>query len=373
MNKKRIVAVMAAATMLLNVTPVMASQTASNGGATVSGSGNVSAYDQTPKYVVTLPTSGALDFIVDPYGLLDIASGSSVSIDRLANSGVIKSASGAAAVIKNESSEAVTVSLKLSATGTNSVVLKNTGSEVATGDAVNMFLAIIPSATKAATATEYKPASYAVPVTASGSATADVAFKLDKAEYEVVNNGGSFAMQIVSGTSNYDATTFKIGGVANPKADWSDFMSSGSSDLGISVVFEYKKAEDTDVIDASKGIYGLVSGSAANITNDMGASDAISGTGMTKSNASGINYEVTGYSISKAYTITIKDGSTVSSVSVGNDASAGIAIAASNINNTSHTVTIPQGSFGNAAVGNARYIKLNTSKGALIIKVNCVA
>lgn len=381
MNKKRFVAVMAAATMLLNVTPVMAStvDTASNGGTTVSGSGTVNAYDKTPQYKVTLPTADALDFTVDPYGLLDLASGGSFSIDKLANSGAIVSASGSAAVIKNESSVPVTVSVTLTAkqTKTNKAIsFKTKGSEVATGSGTNMFLAIIPSSKQAASASEYAAASYAIPATASPSG-ADAKFKLSNAKYEVVNNNGSYSMRIVSGAANYDATVFKVGGLANPEADWTDFMSGGGSDVSLTAVFSYAKSADADVVDESAGVYGLVSGSAANITNDMGSaggSAAISGTGLTACSDAGVDYEIANFSVSKAYTLTIKDGRNVTAAAIGGTTSKfSITVATNNINNSAHTVTIPANTIAAAAVGSVRYLKLETSTGVLIIKLNCKA
>lgn len=375
MNKKRIATVIAAATMLLNVTPVMAAQPAS-GSATVSGSGTVNAYDQTPIYVVTLPTANALDFTVDPYGLLDLASGSAINIDDLTNTGAIVSASGAAAVIRNESSVPITVSLTLTATqptANQAIDFKATGSEVATGTAANMFLAIIPSAEKADSASTYQAASYAIPATTAPS-RADAKFKLDKAEYEVINNGGSFAMQIVSGTSNYDATTFKVGGYVNPKADWTDFMSGKGSSVALSVVFSYEKSADSDVVDENSGVYGLVSGSAANITDDLGVMAAISGTGMKASNAEGVDFEITGFSVSKAYTIKVNDGRSITSAKIGaNTTKFDTIVNNTNINNTANTVTIPANTMGAGAVtAGSRYLQLVTSEGTLIVKLNCI-
>lgn len=383
MNKKRIAAVTAAAAMLLNTMPVMAADIVSpsataTGSATVSGSGTVNAYNKGPIFKVTLPTANALDFTVDPYGLLDIASGGSTSIDDLTNTGAIVSASGSAAVIKNESSVPVTVTVGLTgvatASGSATVNFKNIGSEVATGSGTNMFLAIIPSATMAATATEYQPAGYAIPATTSSSG-ADAKFRLNKAEYEVKENNGSFTMQIVSGAANYDATTFKVGGLANPEADWSDFMTGGNSTVKLNAVFTYAEAVDADVLDESLGVYGLVSGSAANITNDMGSvggSGVVSGTGLSASSESGVDFEVTDFSVSSAYTLTINDERAISAVKSGNNLTMTGTLNA-NISNANHTVTIPANSFGSGAVNAARYIKLKSTSGDIVIKLNCVA
>lgn len=373
MNKKRIAAFMAAATMLLNVTPVMAAevQTVTAGAANVSGSGTVSAYDKTPIFKVTLPTANALDFTVDPYGLLDIASGSSVNIDELANSGAIKSASGSAAVIKNQSSVPVTVNLKMTAKSEGKTInFKTVGSEVATGDAVNMFLAIIPSSKKAVSAADYTAAGYAIPVTTTAS---NAKFKLDKAKYEVVNTNGSFAMKLVSDAANYDSTVFKVGGLANPEADWSDFMEGKDSSVGLDVVFSYVQSEDADVVDTSAGVYGLVSGTAT-LTDDMGASAAISGAGLKACNDADVDYEVTAFSISKDYTITINDGRTIDAIKIADTATTFSAnLTTGKIDNEKHTIVVPAGTYGKGALtAGVKYLKLKSADGDITIKLNCV-
>lgn len=377
MNKKRIVAFMAAATMLLNVTPVMAAETAT-GSATVTSSGTVSAYDKTPKYKVTLPTANALQFTVDPYGLLKIASGGSLSLEDLSNSGEIATASGSGALIKNQSSVPVTVSMKLYAEdSSNKINFMSTGENVVTGSGTNMFLALIPSSVKAGAVASYAAASFAIPVVATGSAgtEADAKFKLDKAKYEVVENSGKFTIQLASGSANYDATVFKVGGVANPGGDWSPFIASGSAaTLSLGVVFDYKQAEDTDVINESAGVYGLVSGSAANITDKMGStsSEPISGSKMIESEIDGIDYDVTEFSVSHDYVISINDGRTVTAVAIGPDKNSQPLAVNNAINATNHTVTIPANTLPASAANQRRVVKLETSEGTVLIRLMCV-
>lgn len=366
MIKKRIVALMAAATMLLNVTPVLAAD--ATGQATASGSGTVNAYDDTPIYVVTLPTGNVLDFTVDPYGLLDLASGASVSIDQLTNTGAIVAASGAAAIIKNMSSVPVTVTLNMTAQQSGSTItFMKKGSEVVTGDATNMFLAIIPSAEKADSAATYKAASYAIPITDTAS---EAKFKLDKAAYQVVNNNGSFSMEIVSGASNFDATAFKVGGVVNPAGDWSKFVGSSAETVSLGVVFSYAAAADAEVVDTASGVYGLVSGSAADITNDISGSGntaAISGTGMTKSSESGVDFEIANYDTTKAYTIKINDGRTVTAVKEGNDLSS--FVDKNGINISAGTITISANFWAAPTAPKTKYLKLKSATGDIVVKV----
>ena len=371
MIKKRIVALMAAATMLLNVTPVLAAD--ATGQATASGSGTVNAYDDTPIYVVTLPTGNVLDFTVDPYGLLDLASGASVSMDQLANTGAIVAASGAAAIIKNMSSVPVTVTLNMTAQQSGSTItFMKKGSEVVTGDATNMFLAIIPSAEKADSAATYKAASYAIPITDTAS---EAKFKLDKAAYQVVNNNGSFSMEIVSGASNFDATAFKVGGVVNPAGDWSKFVGGSAETVSLGVVFSYAAAADAEVVDTASGVYGLVSGSAADITNDIsGGTGALSGKGMKKSSESGIDYEIAEYSISKPYEIHVENGKTPKSTTIGVDPTDATARGGASVSADNKVITMPANAFGSGAIGQVRYISVNfTDDTSLVIKlVKCV-
>lgn len=268
MIKKRMVALMAAATMLLNVTPVMATgltqEVATAGSTTVTGSGTVSSYDQTPIYKVTLPTSQALSFVVDPYGLLSVASGSSLTVDQLGTGGKVESASDAVGIIKNESSKAITVDVQLYVTNSGSINLTTTGAAdvVATGTALNLFLAMVPSSASSDSLSTFKASSHVIPIHNTSSGSSDVKFKLDAAKYEIVNTNGSYSLNLVSDAANYDGTTFRINGSANKNADWSTV----TSDLTLNAVFTIAEAADADVLDTTvTDVYGLVSGSAAQI------------------------------------------------------------------------------------------------------------
>ncbi|MCM1106129.1 MAG: hypothetical protein NC355_04210 [Blautia sp.] len=326
MNRKRIAAFMTAATMLLNVTPVMAAEFASPSATqTATSSGTVNAYDKTPQYKVTLPTSNALQFTVDPYGLLELEDGDSINIDELSNSGAIVAASGSGAVIKNQSSVPVTISMKLYAEdSSNTIQLKSDADEVASGSGTNMLLAVIPSADKAASASEYTAASYGIPVTQNAATNVDASFKLDKAAYKVTNNGGKFEMSLATDSAtNYDATTFKVGGCVNPDGDWSPFVATAggtAATLTLGVVFEYAEAPSTDEVDNDKA-YGLVSGSAAAITDKLGSAGGSEYTRTWTSgdltftipaNAKTIQWiEIDGVSMSRGFSVSYDGGTTL--------------------------------------------------------------
>lgn len=376
MIKKRMAAAVVAATMLLNVTPVMASvvtpQAASSGSVTVTSDATVGAYDNTPVYKVTLPTAEALKFTVDPYGLLQLATGESMGLDAMsASGGAILTASGSAALIKNESSEDIKVDVKLQAlvSGGATVSFLDKGSEVASGTAANMCLAFIPSATKAAVESSYVAADYALSVVKDSRK--EVSFKLNKAEYKVKNTGSGFKLEIATGEANYDATAFKVGGCVNPKADWSAFTASGGSTLSLSAVFEYNKSTDGVVVDDSKG-YGFVSGSAT-LTDDFSLAPAapISGTGMVKASESNIDYVIEHFKIGSNYVIKVNEGTIVSlkgGTSLGNYVTP---IANQYLDNTNHTATVPANTFGSGAIGQARYIRLELDSKVITIKVMC--
>lgn len=273
MNKKRMAAYVVAATMLLNVTPVMAQSTTvtnATGSSTVTGSGNVDGADVSDVFSVTLPTSVALDFDVDPYGLLNVASGTAVDADNLPSTGVITSASGSAAMIKNESSVPVSVDVQLQAIASGNATFVTGGSVVASGSSTNLFLSLVPSTQKAWVEADgvknYNASSHVIPVTQTQS---QAKFQLQKADYEIVK-GSSNTFQIVSKAGNYDSTVFKVGGIVNSKAEWKDFI-SGSSTVGMTAVFTFAKSPDTDVLDDTIDVYGLVSGSATNFTDDTGS------------------------------------------------------------------------------------------------------
>ena len=276
MNKKKIVALVATATMVFSAMPVGATQvTTATGTSTVTSDAVVDSYDNSPIYKVTLPTSNSLGFTVDPYGLVNLASGSSVDVSKLANTGAIVSATNAAAIMKNESSVPVKVTAKFYVTDTNTVTgtavsLKTNHADTATGTANNMMLAVIPSATKTATVASYAASTTVVPVTSvTSGATTDVDFKLAKAEYQVQNTGNGFQLVQKAGTDNFDATAFKIGGEVNPSADWTPYIGGSPKSIGLTAVFSIADAtNDTSVKDTNA--YALITSGSSVLTGYQG-------------------------------------------------------------------------------------------------------
>ena len=280
MNTKKIAAVIAAGTMLLATVPVSAAETATSASATVTSAGTVNAYDTTPIFEVTLPTANSLQFTVDPYGLLNLDTtgpGSKVNVDELANTGAIVAASGSGALIMNESSVPVTVGVKLSVSDDGGAIFVTDQADVATGDALNMLLALVPSASKVTVSgtavTGYSEAGKVLAITDTTTPSSNNAeFYLAKAKYDVVNTGSGYKLKKTEADDNYDATMFKVGGAANPGADWSAYVATSSAAaISLEAVFSYTEA--TGSATTVDGVYGLVSGTAANLVDFTSGND----------------------------------------------------------------------------------------------------
>lgn len=274
MKTKKIAALIAASTMLLSVVPVSAAEfESSTNSQTSTSAGTVYDWDKTPIYKVTLPTSKALEFVVDPYGLVNLpASGSAVEdlIDHA--TGDIVAASGSGAVIKSKSSVPVAVGVKLYLTDTNAtpVTLVTSSALVGTGSATNMYLAFVPSSDKVTVSgssiTGYTPVATGIAITDMAEPSADNAtFLLDKAKYNVVKKDDGFTLSYnTEETNNYDATAFKITGKVSTGADWSAYTKNAS--LTLNAVFSYAKGKPVSGEGAAEfntsGGYRLASGSA---------------------------------------------------------------------------------------------------------------
>lgn len=111
LNKKFLSCFMAA-TMMVSPTAVFAADTVNVAGGTVNGSGTVH-YVNTQVYNIILPTDKALDFHIDPYGLLSMTGPDMTVSDALSNAAAAATniTSNATAVI-NKSSVPVNVAVE---------------------------------------------------------------------------------------------------------------------------------------------------------------------------------------------------------------------------------------------------------------------
>lgn len=289
MNKKRLVALLAAAVMVLGTVPVFAAETsgsatdinkpfteATEGALTITGDATVNDVAKPDTFVVTLPTAKAFDFYVDPYGLVDAATGTAVDIvDEVTGQGAIIVKDDALAVIKNQSNVDVVVDVKVTIEATGgSLNLVTDQEEVAPEDDTNnnMFLALVPGTTKAYDAATYVATGEAIAIDPAGTTAS---FLLEKAVYEVyVKGDGSLGYQISDKEDNFDAVAFKLGGSINKAADWSAFTTQNGGSISFDVVFDIAKAVDEDV-DETTALYGIVDGTT--IVNYAPVAGTVSG------------------------------------------------------------------------------------------------
>lgn len=218
---------------------------------TITGSGDVDYVSTAPVYEVTLPTTGALDFTVDPQGLLGLKDDETKTLAELTGKGAITMADAAGAYIKNESSVAVKVSVKMNITDTadTKVTPVSAYDDVEKDTAKNILLLAIPGNAKFAAMSDYKAASDGVAITDITAPTnAQFSFVLSAAEYGFTKSSGTTTYGKITGEDNYDAASFKLGGLVNSKADWSDYVGSTPKTLGVSAVFSVADATDTDKV-----------------------------------------------------------------------------------------------------------------------------
>lgn len=269
MNKKRLVALLAAAVMVLGTVPVFAAETsgsgtvineATEGALTITGDATVNDVAKEDKYIVTLPTAEAFDFYVDPYGLVDAATGTAVDIvDEVTGQGAIIVKDDALAVIKNQSNVDVVVDVDITIDSTGGALnLVTVQEEVAPEDDTdnNMFLALVPGTTKAYDAATYVATGEAIAIESAGT-TAQ--FLLEKAVYEVIVTDEGLDYQISPEEDNFDAVAFKLGGSINKAADWSGFTAEKGGYISFEVVFDIAKA-DGEVVDEATALHGVVEG-----------------------------------------------------------------------------------------------------------------
>ena len=287
MMKRKVIALLAIATMLLGTVPVSASPlVSSQGQEEVTGTGTVIDYDRTPKYQVTLPTNKAFDFTIDPNGLLNLTSGGATAAKTATGTVEIGVASSAAAVIKNESNVPIIVNTKFTVSNTGKAKLV-TGKNLLTntaGEATDaaIFLKIVPAKAKTVMTTAPALASdYALVLTGNNQ----MSFKLNAADYVVERHGNdanaTFSVRLATSAANYDATVLKLQGDVN-KADWTEYSKTTSpAAIGLTAVFSYKPCTtDVELVDPTDtNVHGLISGQA--VSTIAVAGDYYAGYGNT--------------------------------------------------------------------------------------------
>ena len=176
---------------------------------------------------VELPTSAALDFIIDPLGVSFLGRNGTLNISDTAI-GYIIPKDGTGARFVNHSPADVVVSVSLSACAVPGIVFSTSKDAVSADEAPNLLLAIVPSTVSGSGIADFSPASSGVVSDAAGNISADFIIHSE------------------------DSAMFRIGGYANPKADWSSYMKEYP--VTVSAVFNVSKASEYDI--AGSDVYG---------------------------------------------------------------------------------------------------------------------
>lgn len=260
---KQILAVLSATTMALGSGFTVMAASEKPADSTITGGGDLDYVDTSKVYEVTLPTSGALDFVIDPQGLTSLKNGESAKLEDLLNKSSIVTKDGAGAYIKNESSIGVKVTAKMSITDDNDtkVTPVATLADVTKDDNTNICLLVIPGSNKPAAIANYEASTQGIVIENmdGGATTTDFSFVLDKASYSIKKDtDGTLSYAKDAGADNFDAVSFKLGGKANGKADWSAYTGDSKKSIGVKAVFSVADATAADVVKDGYTAHGLM-------------------------------------------------------------------------------------------------------------------
>ena len=207
-------------------------------------------------YKVTLPTTGSLDFVLDPLGLSGLAEGESATLDEL-DSGRIYPKSENPAIIINESSMPVKLTVGLRAVSKAGSIsndrvrfvhpianLARTRSAVFDGDGLNILLYAVPSKFGVRTVHDsYYPSDLGFVITETG---VEMMFLLPSAEYTYSEEYDHF--NLIHGTGK--GIQLRIGGYVNDSSDWSgyagDYYGSAVGSIGLTAVFSLTRLYDDE-------------------------------------------------------------------------------------------------------------------------------
>jgi len=225
--------------------------------------------------LVTLPTSVALNFTLDPQGL-ESATYTSGKIDVSAlvpNANIITS-NKAGALVVNRSSYPIVVTVSAKATGNAVAVADSTALNANTNNNVLLWVNSSAATTNITTSTT-NFAGTVKAIDALNATDKNAFFALKRAEYEVTQAGTdpNYTYSIaLKASENGDGTKIQVGGQINLNADWSDYAKPVSpKTVGIAVKFSF--AEGTgDAVDFTtagnyvSGAYGLINTDVVTVT-----------------------------------------------------------------------------------------------------------
>ena len=209
---------------------------------------------------ITLPTTEALSFILDPQGFSGIAEGENVSLDELDKGRILPRISDPAIVL-NESSFPILLTIELRAvskeggggnTDKANFVPQNTDLEttkaaVFSDDGNNVLLYAAPSVGKISSPHEtFEPAGIGYVITEE---PITLEYVLPAAEYALTGEGADMKWELIPGTGS--GIQFQISGYVNDNADWSNFtdrhIGDARSTIGLVAVFSYSEYSEEQI------------------------------------------------------------------------------------------------------------------------------
>lgn len=210
-------------------------------------------YANTTVYKVTLPTSDALKFALDPQGLSTLTSGAVTA----GSEGKIVSSSPW--TVKNESSVDITVTGSFYLVDTDDTAVTAIADKTKIDNTKKQICMLIQERSGSAGAYTYDDLGAVTSLDSSAPSTASV--NMTKAVYEFAGDADSgFTYEIdTDTTNNYDEKELVVGGVCASEYDWSAYTAaSDAKTLTLKATFSFaKKAADTYVM--AKGGDGSVS------------------------------------------------------------------------------------------------------------------
>ena len=220
-------------------------------------------------YKVILPTTGSLDFVVDPLGLAGLSDGDVVTMDEL-DSGRIYPKSIVPAMVFSESSMPLklTVSLRaesrVDSNNENDMVrfispgvnLDRTRDAVFAGRGLNVLLYAVPSKNGITTFyDEYYPSDIGFVITEKGT---EMTFLLPAAEYIYDEELEDFIF--IQGSGN--GTQIRIGGYANDNSDWSSYIEDRwghvAGSISLNAVFTVTRLYDDEFELSTEPVDGVM-------------------------------------------------------------------------------------------------------------------
>lgn len=196
-------------------------------------------YANTTVYKVTLPTSGALKFALDPQGLSTLDEGT-VSANSTG-----KIVSSTPWTVKNESSVDITVSGNFyvaDADDSEELSLLALEDKGAIDNSAKEICMILQEKVTAEDSTVTYTDLGAI-TSASTSDKTSIAVNMGKAEYQFTGDEATgFTYERVAEDDNFTQKDLVIGGVCAKDYDWSKYVGSGKKTLELHAVFGFEKA-----------------------------------------------------------------------------------------------------------------------------------